>query len=314
MSHPHVSHFEDAPKAELRLGHLDSLWSDLGEAVGTDAIGASRIQVSAGGWSTPAHEHGAEEELFYVLAGRGIAWTGGRTCEIRAGDCILYRPLRGAHTLYAVEDLGVIAFGPRIRSESLQFPRLGYSKIGGRLVESEPGAVDGMPAQFLREMEAGPPELPETPGPRHRTVVNLDDVAPVELVRPRIARTRRDLGTAVGSQTTGIKHLVAAPGKLVAPLHCHSAEDELFVVLDGEGTLLLGEDEIPLRPGSVVGRPAGTGVAHTFRGGDGPLTLLAYGTREPHDMCFYPTSKKVLISGIGVAFSVEPVDYFDGED
>ena len=36
--------------------------------------------------------------------------------------------------------------------------------------------------------------------------------------------------------------------------------DKIFVVLAGEGTLLLGEDELPVRPGSVVGRPPGQAI------------------------------------------------------
>ena len=48
-----------------------------------------------------------------------------------------------------------------------------------------------------------------------------------------------------------------------------------------------------MRAGSVVARPPGTGVAHAFRAGDGRLTLLAYGTREPNDIVFFPRSGKV---------------------
>ncbi len=56
------------------------------------------------------------------------------------------------------------------------------------------------------------------------------------------------------------------------PPHCHSAEEEIFVVLEGDGQLLLWEDdgvaEHAVGPGSVVARPPGTGVAHAFRGGE----------------------------------------------
>ena len=86
-----------------------------------------------------------------------------------------------------------------------------------------------------------------------------------------------------------MRHYLIAPGKLDGPPHCHGSEEEFFLVLDGEGTCLLGDDEIPLRPGSFVGRPPGTGVAHAFRG---PLTLLTYGTNEPNEICYYPRSKK----------------------
>jgi uncharacterized cupin superfamily protein len=78
--------------------------------------------------------------------------------------------------------------------------------------------------------------------------------------------------------------------------------------------LVLGDDEIPVRAGSVVGRPAGTGVAHTFRAGERGLTLLAYGTRHPGDICYYPRSNKIAFRGVGVIARLEKLDYWDGED
>ena len=97
-----------------------------------------RLEVPAGGWSTPAHEHGREEEIFYVLAGRGLSWQSGRTAEIGAGDCVVFLPNRGAHTLHATEPLDVLAFGPREDDEAVGFPRLGMSIVGRRAVLSEP--------------------------------------------------------------------------------------------------------------------------------------------------------------------------------
>jgi uncharacterized cupin superfamily protein len=69
-----------------------------------------------------------------------------------------------------------------------------------------------------------------------------------------------------------------------------------------------------VRSGSVVSRPAGTGIAHVFRAGDEGLTYLAYGTREPGDVCFYPRSNKLFFRGVGVVARVERLDYWDGED
>jgi uncharacterized cupin superfamily protein len=85
-------------------------------------------------------------------------------------------------------------------------------------------------------------------------------------------------------------------------------------VLDGDGELQLGDQAFPVRAGNVVARPAGTGVAHSFRAGDGGLTLLAFGQRKTEDACFYPRSNKVALRGLGVRFRVEPLDYWDGEE
>src|SRR5262249_57434522 len=118
-----LTHFDDAPVFERELGHLRGRWTGLGEAAGTVNTGVRRIQVPAGGWSTPAHEHGREEEIFYVLAGRGLSWQAGETAEIRAGDCIVYRPGRGAHSIHAPEEpIDVLAFGPPVHDEAVRFP------------------------------------------------------------------------------------------------------------------------------------------------------------------------------------------------
>jgi uncharacterized cupin superfamily protein len=306
-----IAHIDEVEEIEVAVGHLQGRWSALGQAAGSVGVGVSRIQVPAGGWSTPAHDHGVEEELFYVRGGRGLSWHKSETFEIGEGDCILYPPRRGHHTLHALDDLDVLAFGPRVYDESARFPRLGASMIGSRYVESVDGTTEGLPTQYVREAELGPPELPE-PSPRPATIVNVRGVEATETVRPRVHRTRRNLGKAVGSVTTGLQHVEVAPGKLSAPLHCHSLEEEIFVILDGIGTLLLGDEETAVMSGHVVARPPGTGVSHGFRGGDGGLTYLAYGTREPGDLCFYPTSSKIAVDG--AIFRVEPLDYWDGED
>jgi uncharacterized cupin superfamily protein len=309
-----LTHFDDARAVEYDLAHLRSRWTLLGDAAGCLGIGVRRIELPAGGWSTPAHEHGRGEELFYVLGGRGLSWQGGRTAEIGAGDCMLYGPNRGAHSLHALEPLDVLAFGPREYDESIGFPRLGMSLVGRRAVVSEPSVVDRKPFQFVLESELGPPELPEEVGERPRTIVNVGAVEASPFGRGTVESTRRNLGAAVGSQSTGLKHVTVAASKLSAPPHCHTVEEELFVVLSGSGTLQLADDELDVRAGHVVSRPPGTGVSHAFRAGEDGLELLSYGTRDPGDICFYPRSNKIAFRGLGVIGRFERLGYWDGED
>jgi uncharacterized cupin superfamily protein len=310
-----ITHLDDAPAHEHALGHIQGRWSMVGAAAGCQKVGVRRIQIPAGGWSTPAHEHGREEEIFYVLEGRGLSWQDGAVTEVRPGDCIVYLPGCGAHTLHALEPLDVLAFGERVDDESIGFPRLGMSYVGQRMVESTPGLTDGAPTQHVRESELGPPPLPSGGvGSRPPTIVNLEDVEAVTIDRPRVSRTRRNLGRAAGSINTGIQHVEVAPGMESAPAHCHSVEEEIFVILGGDGVVVLGDAETAVRPGHVISRPAGTGVAHAFRAGAGGLTYLAYGMRDSGDVCFYPRSNKVAFRGLGVVARLERVDYWDGED
>ena len=308
------THFDEAPSRSYELGHIRGRWTLLGEAAGSVAVGLRRIELPPGGWSTPAHEHGAEEEIFYVLSGRGLSWQGGRVAEVRAGDCIVYLPNHGAHTLHALEPLDVLAFGRRLHPEVLGFPRLGRSLVGTRMMRSDPYAIEGKPAQFVHESELGPPELPEQPGPRPDTIVNLRDVEPRRVERPRVARTRRNLGLAAGSITIGLQHVEVDAGKDSVPPHCHSLEEEMFVVLAEDGQFVVGSEEISVRRGHVLARPPATGVAHHFRAGRDGLTYLAYGTREPGDVCYYPRSNKINFGGVKLIARLERLDYWDGED
>ncbi len=181
------------------------------------------------------------------------------------------------------------------------------------------GARDDHP--WAREAAAGPPAV-ELSDARPPHIANVGDVESDLREGATVARAARDLGRAAGSYKTGLRLFDVRPGKLLNPPHCHSAEEEIFVVLEGEGTLELwphlrfgGEHEThPVRRGSVVARPAGTGRAHTFRAGDAGLSILAYGTRDPRDATYYPRSQKLSIRGLGVIGRLDVLDYWDGED
>lgn len=279
-----------------------------------------RIQVDPGMWSTPFHLEGAEEEIFYVLGGSGasVQSDGDDTLayEVREGDCLVHLPLENAHTLQAGADgLDVLAFGQRSVAAGVTWlPRAGVAWLGETWAPV--GAEDDHP--WTREATAGPPDVGEL-SPRPANIVNVADVESFERIMTTIGRRIRLLGEAAGSRRTGLRHCEVLPGMLNMPPHCHSTEEEIFVVLDGSGHLLLWEDggveEHTVRTGSVVARPPGTGVAHAFRGGESGMTLLMYGTREPGEVCYYPRSGKVYFVGLGLITRVgEQLDYWDGED
>lgn len=315
-----ISHWDDARTWRGERGHIAGTWFSL-TGRSSQTVGLKRIQVDPGKWSTPLHLEGSEEELFYVLGGSGVSvqWEGEGDPvghAIAAGDCLLYRPLEDAHTLQAGPDgLDVLAFGQRSYAEGITWlPRAGVAWLGETWAPV--GAEDDHP--WAREAEAGPPEVSEL-SPRPATIVHIPDLEALERETSTIGRRVRQVGRELGSFRTGIRHAEVLPGKLNAPPHCHSAEEEIFVVLAGDGHVLLWEEggvaEHPVRAGTVVCRPAGTGVAHAFRGGADGLSLLMYGTRDPRDVCYYPRSRKILLTGLGVVVRVgEPVDYWDGED
>jgi uncharacterized cupin superfamily protein len=303
-------HWDDVPSERRAVGHIAASWRRLGDAAGSVGIGLSRIQVDPGMWSTPAHVHGRDEEIFFVLAGSGLLWQDGASYALSPSDCFCFQAATQPHTLKAgPEGLDVLAYSNRSGDAATFLPRAKVSWLGVSWVEA--GSVDH---PFQRESKLGPPELREPSARRPANLVALKDVKAVGSAHKTVSAITRDLGRAAGSRLTGLRHEAVAPGKLACPPHCHSVEEEIFVVLEGEGTLLLGEEEHPLRGGDIVARPPGSGVAHAFRAGDNGLTLLAYGTRDPGDICFYPRSGKLSFRGVGVIGRLERLDYWDGEE
>jgi len=305
-----VAHWDEVEKHRRERGQMAGTWSSIGAAAGSWRTGANRIELAPGEQPTPPHVHGDSEEIFYVLGGSGLTLLDDDAFEIRADDCIVYKNFHEEHTIRAGDDgLDVIAFGPREYLGSGELPR-------GRTMWSITG--------FIEVQEGHPwdrePELvwPEPKAERPATIVNVGDVEG----KVRGGRRLRDLGRAAGSRWTGLKQLELEPGTLSGPPHVHSAEEEIFVVLDGDGTLELTESQppwsepepSPVRVGSVVARPPGTGVSHAFRAGDSGMTLLAWGTRDPNDICWYPRSKKIFWRGVGVIGRIEQLDYWDGEE
>ena len=304
-------------------GHIAASWQNLTGA-NSVGVGVQRISIESGHWATPLHLEGSEEEIFYVLSGTGFSVQGdGERQEAFAvgpGDCLVHLALEHAHTIGAGDEgLVVLAFGQRHYAANTLLPRAGVSWLGPTWV------LEGAPQDhpYAREAAVGPPTW-DTLADRPSRIVNLADVhatergAQTETVRSVV----RDLGDPAGSERTGLSHYVVQPGKLMNPPHAHAAEEEIFLVLEGSGVLMMypapdaaGDiEEFPVRAGCTVARPAGTRRAHALRAGADGLTLLAFGTHDPNDIVYYPRSGKIFFRGVGVIGRLEQTDYWDGED
>jgi len=287
----HVAHWDDVEPRRREIGHIAGDWYDLGRAAGSVSVGLKRIRVDADKWSTPAHAEGAEEEIFFVLAGSGISWQDGEVYDVGANDVLVHLPQEHAHTLRAGPDgLDVLAYGQRKAQGNTVLPRAGVAWM-------HPSWVDvGGPSPWEREAAAGEPEVRDI-SPRPSRIANLADGIRWELGSGAVDL---NLGDVVGSVETGLSHMTIPAEAEGYPPHCHAAEEELFVVLEGSGTVTLGEESAEVRRGSVVSRPAGTRVPHSFRAGEEGLAYLAYGTREANDVVYEPRADIVRFRGVGV--------------
>jgi uncharacterized cupin superfamily protein len=310
-----LAHWDDVEWVPRLKGEMDAEWQFLGRAAGTVGVGINRVRVAPEKLPTPPHSHGASEEVYYVLSGSGLAWQDGDVHEVGPRDCVIHRADHFEHTFVAwPHGLEYLVYGTRHPTEIGWLPRSRAIRFGWPWVEGR----DDNPW----DVEATVPPLGYgDPKPRPPNIKNVDEVELERWGENTVTATLADRGD---TDLAGFHWERMTPGRTGAIPHCHSEEEEIFVILDGSATLHLWpsplrvdrgaeREEHPLRPGHVVARPAGSGVSHWFRAGDEGCTMLIYGTRKPNDMCFYPRSNKISWRGLGVIGRVEHLDYWDGE-
>jgi uncharacterized cupin superfamily protein len=303
-----VAHWDEVESFHSAKGEMDATWQRLGDAAGTRDVGVSRVRIAAGKLPTPPHSHGASEELYFVLAGSGLAWQDDAVHDVRPLDCVIQRADELEHTFVAgPEGLELLVFGTRHPTEFGWLPRSRAIRLGWPWAEGR----DDNPWDIEATVE---PLAVGEPAPRPANIVNVDEL---ELENER-NQSWAYLTPGDATKLAGLGWEKLAAGRRGSVPHCHSAEEEVFVILEGTATLELwpreGDvEETPLRAGHVVARPAGTRISHSFRAGPDGATMLVYGTRKPNDMCWYPRSRKIFWRGLGVIGRIETLDYYDGE-
>lgn len=96
----------------------------------------------------------------------------------------------------------------------------------------------------------------------------------------------------------GINVSVLRPGQPMCMYHGEGAQED-FLVLAGEGTLVIEGEERPLRAWDLVHCPAWT--RHVLvAGGEEPMVVLAVGARTPDPSVIYPRDEAALRHRAGV--------------
>jgi uncharacterized cupin superfamily protein len=127
--------------------------------------------------------------------------------------------------------------------------------------------------------------------------VNVDDLSWTEIDEGDARMRRKKLAPAAGGEQLGASLYELPPGAEGWPLHHHTANEEAFYVLAGEGELRTGgTDRGPygLEPGDYVACPADERGTHQLRNtGTEPLRYLAVSTMRTPDVTVYPESETV---------------------
>lgn len=122
-------------------------------------------------------------------------------------------------------------------------------------------------------------------------------------------------GTAANKLGAGFD--ILAPGMRSCPYHYHLAQEEMFVILDGQGSLRVAGEMLQVRAGDVIFIPPGPEYPHQFiNTSNAPMKYLSISTQEHPEICVYPDSHKLGASAPGHALmqrNDSKLDYWDGE-
>ena len=122
-------------------------------------------------------------------------------------------------------------------------------------------------------------------------------------------------GTVARKLGCGVDTL--APGMQSCPYHFHHGQEEMFILLEGHGTLRVAGELLAIEAGDVIFIPCGPEYPHHIvNTSDAELKYLSISTQEQPEVCEYPDSDKFGVQGAGAAFMQRrenKLDYWDGE-
>ena len=163
---------------------------------------------------------------------------------------------------------------------------------------------------------------------RDKLIRNFKDLALEKFERAPLYETRcaRVIGArmeGVLARDLGVGYDELPPGKTGCPYHSHYAEEEMFIVLEGEGTLRVADERIPIRAGDIIDIPAGPEYPHQIiNTSEAPLKFLSISTQKTPEVCEYPDSGKYgvyarpqggILAGRRMHRPATDLDYWDGE-
>ena len=163
---------------------------------------------------------------------------------------------------------------------------LGYAGVDGRAVERAAAA----PRRGSMTSKGKPPMT--------RPIANITDIALERRGNGQgFVADVGAIGPTIGAQKLGCSLVVVPPGKKAWPYHLQYANEEMFVILEGAGTLRYDGGRYPIRAGDVIASPVSK--AHQILNtSDAELRYLAISTMIEPDIAEYPDSRKrAMIAG-----------------
>jgi uncharacterized cupin superfamily protein len=321
------SEWSDVPRFAVRYKHLSL--AALGE---TYHVGVAIEELAPGKQSAPFHYHFAEEEHVYLLEGTLTVRLGADAYEMKPGGYVCFPAgQRAGHCLInnGAALCRYVIVGERIPNEVAVYPdsnkvlvrQLGRLFDLGATVGYWDGENTGFPAGAIAPSHIVPKPIHDADKPK--PPISAHDVAWTEEgpgSGTRFGGRSKHLTYAAVGEGYHVGMLIEspAPGRRLWPRHYHMVEEEHVLILEGEVTLLLGDEQHQLKAGDYACFPAGQKIGHSFlNSGTGPCSYLVIGEHSSHDVCVYPDSNKLAVNALRVRESIFDMaalrNYWDGE-
>lgn len=113
------------------------------------------------------------------------------------------------------------------------------------------------------------------------------------------------IGDAIGCEKIYVNIDYVKPGAESVKYHSHSKQEEFFFIINGKGMIRIDGEEILIKTGDVISKPAGKDIAHQFINNSSEiLQILDVGTREKDDIVTYPDENIIFIKNKNLAFNI----------
>ena len=244
--------------------------ADLNEiTVLIDRTEAEFSEVALNSWRPglvgPPHRHEEKDQLFYIVAGEGTVEIEGHSFHVRPG-ALVYVPASLNHRTIVIGD------------EALEYLLFNFflseEKEGhGSFAEH----IEKVKAIRKRQAESGRADVEATPQTRRQAThapVFLKNLTKGELYDHGGNRTRLLLAR---SQTARCEAaLVSWPVNAHGPTVISPEKEQVFFVLNGEGTIEISGEKAQVKPGQMIFVPRN--APHTIETSAKPLEYLSVST------------------------------------
>lgn len=113
------------------------------------------------------------------------------------------------------------------------------------------------------------------------------------------------IGDAIGCEKIYVNIDYVKHGGESVKYHSHSKQEEFFLIMSGKGILRIEGEEILIKTGDVISKPAGKDIAHQFINNSLEiLQILDIGTREKDDIATYPDENIISIRNKKLVFNI----------